>query len=1144
MKIRLVAYRKATSSATVDTTYDLDLQKAPNISLNFQFSDIKEPEQRKANFSQTFKLPFTNNNNKFFQDWYNVNLETLVFSTRTTFPAVLYAGGVSQFEGNLQLKAVYKKAQYYQVCLFSNTADLFSVIGNNKLQDVFLNDDGTYSNELNHQYTHTNLKRSWNGSSSLFTSDCTDCSGASLRDTDVNVQKVMYPLSFTVPTPYYDSSSAQYLNFNAGDSTTPDVPITQFRPAIQLKTLFKLIIAKAGFSYTSDFIDGSYFGKLFMTTCNHFTTPGPVVEPNEIADAGIMSVGNSSSWGTISVNNNDVQSDNWVLLPANTVEPISSSYVMPSDIADMWNEQYNYYEHKTMTFSLSVRMKMTIDNVESADGGPITMKAKLVKFNTTTNTPVMDDVFSYNALGEVEMSYVNGGYEGYVFMFTGLMDVGDCGQIYVSVNNWKRNSSSSNGVVTYGGATTDVMDGLYSKVSLEWSGGNPYTNVYNKEVLVPQGIDPSITQKAFLKDIIERFNLVFLTDPNDANNIIIKPYNDYLADGEIKYWTEKLDTSKEVVVKDTLSLQKKEIEFSDLEDEDIVNKSVKEESPDLNVWGKFTSTQNNNDFATGTLKNNPIFSPYINSQIFVNEDDQIPTQLNNLAVHYEFSYERVEGGYENKLVETKPKLFYYSGATTPLINPANPSVTPTIYMQQRTPVTNFYSFQAYPLCTPYELDGSSGTCSIATTTKSLHWGSQTAFIGNLTVFNSYATGISPENSLYKLYWDNYLNGIYGDDARIMECYVNLTETDIFQFKFNDEIFIKDSYWRIINIHNYQVGASASTKVTLLKINDSYSATCNDCDYVVGDIGDYNLWGAFYIWCPSGTPGCTPALPPSTPSGLFAPRECCDCLGGTVYEGAVPTLASGIDQSFRMCAANSNSLPAFAQNLQNPVTVFGQTMAKSIITGKLSNLNRPLLLGSNNAKNSYKIMPYSGDDIVIKYANKNIATPQVHGEAHKMVLLGYTTGTDRGYAYPQGSDYTRRPMIPINSTMIIRVNGTATVVGGTSTDYTVGYLEAFSYYTAFKNKNGTITQIGTAGGVQEFIIAEVASRCSLFITQSNGELQFGLDDSIATTKRSWTLTVDLTVQEIANMNIGYGENWALYQKSEIITLQNYDWLIWN
>ena len=59
---RLVAYRKATSAATADTTYELDLQENPSIALNFQFSDIKEPETRKGSYSQTFKLPFTDNN--------------------------------------------------------------------------------------------------------------------------------------------------------------------------------------------------------------------------------------------------------------------------------------------------------------------------------------------------------------------------------------------------------------------------------------------------------------------------------------------------------------------------------------------------------------------------------------------------------------------------------------------------------------------------------------------------------------------------------------------------------------------------------------------------------------------------------------------------------------------------------------------------------------------------------------------------------------------------------------------------------------------------------------------------------------------------------------------------------------------------
>ena len=47
-KLRLVAYRPATDDATSDTAYQLDLQEHPSVSLNFQFSDIKEPETRKA----------------------------------------------------------------------------------------------------------------------------------------------------------------------------------------------------------------------------------------------------------------------------------------------------------------------------------------------------------------------------------------------------------------------------------------------------------------------------------------------------------------------------------------------------------------------------------------------------------------------------------------------------------------------------------------------------------------------------------------------------------------------------------------------------------------------------------------------------------------------------------------------------------------------------------------------------------------------------------------------------------------------------------------------------------------------------------------------------------------------------------------
>ena len=125
--IRLVAYRKATSSSATETQFELDLQEAPNVSLNFQFSDIKEPETRKGSYSQTFKLPFTDNNNSFFQNWYEVNLDTLVFNTTTKFDAIIYVGTVPQFEGSLQLKAVYQKAQIYEVVLMSSSSTSFGL---------------------------------------------------------------------------------------------------------------------------------------------------------------------------------------------------------------------------------------------------------------------------------------------------------------------------------------------------------------------------------------------------------------------------------------------------------------------------------------------------------------------------------------------------------------------------------------------------------------------------------------------------------------------------------------------------------------------------------------------------------------------------------------------------------------------------------------------------------------------------------------------------------------------------------------------------------------------------------------------------------------------------------------------------------
>ena len=1135
MNTRLVAYRPAVSTDTQDTTYQLDLQESPNIAVNFQLSDIREPHTRKASFSQTFKLPFTNNNNKFFQDWYNVNASTLVFDTRTKFTAILYVGTVPQLEGSLQLKAVYQKAELYEVVLMSNSADLFSIIGEKRLRDVFAeyNSDGEltgYSAELNHEFDETQMVNSWNGSSSAFV----NAAGTSLRDTTVNVQKVMYPMSITQPEFYWDEGSNKFLDMTQADINNTDiypegatdakpyiVSLLQFRPAIQIKTLFKLILAKAGLRYTSTFIDGSYFGKIFMTTGNHLgesTLPTPNTSATDWS--GNMNVGNSQIWGQYTEFANLDCND---LAP--TVVPANTEY---ADYQNNWNSTYHYFTKKHPT-QLEITLKhrvsgSSISSCSSAD--EMVFDVYLQGYDADTNTPLADVQYSMiEGIPLEPQKYTH-------VLDISSMVVDESCQILIQPRNI--NPTGGSPTLTLGSSGTyGPTDNWESKITMEWD--NYSTGVYDDIVSVPMCIDPNITQKDFLKDIIQRFNLVVFSDPDDATNLIIEPYNDYLDDGEIKDWTKKLDLSKEVVVKDTTHLQRKKVKLSDLEDEDMANKVFKEEQTDINVYGHADVKIAENNFATGELTNDPIFSPYINNRIYRTENTNLQSYPVNMVVQYEHTYKTEDGiDIPTSAGTTKPKLFWYNGAATTVRDGADNALTYNLHREKPSGIEIVaYTFTTYPVCTPFDIIPSSDAYTLGPANKSLYWWSNPP-ICESDIFNYDGwDGSWKNNTLYGLYWENYLRNIYSPDARVMECYLNLNEVDIFKFKFNDELFIKDTYWRVLKIENYQVGGKASTKVTLLKVIDSL-VNCPDCNHVIAtDSTGSNLWnGVWWLWCPDDDPGC------ASPSPQGAGEQCCVCNGGEF---------SAVGPGGGICVANPGSLPLIVQNHSALRNILGAGGIKTLLSNKFGGLNNPLIRGVDNTKYSRNIIPPYGDDIIIKYQTKRTGTPQLKGETHRFVLMGFTEGNTRSYAFPQGSLNSKPLMIPTDTNTIIRVKGTATVIGGSSTSYPLGTVEGFAYYTAFKNVVSGSTQLGTAGGDQEFVLRESgppSSTCTLYIDLNNSLLRFGLDDSQTDTKRVWALTVDLDVNSVHNFSLGYGENWALYQNGQNIQLQNGDFLIWN
>ena len=1187
MNVRLVAYRNNVGG-TAEETFQLDLQDNPNISLNFQFADIKEPEKRKASYSQTFKLPFTDNNNAFFENWYNVNLEALVFNTHQAFDAVLYVGTVPQFEGVLQLKSVYLKAGLYEVVLLSNGVNLFNIIGNKKVVDAW-----GYTEKKAWQFTYNaaNIGYSWDGTTSLFTN--TD--GVSFRDTDADVQKVMFPMqvnkdNFLYPDPSLpstflsmDQTTVTSLSNSGYDVQDYMIPIYQFKPAIQIRSVLQQILRKNGFKYSSTFLDSDYFGRLFMTTCNHTGKPSceVLVTPGMVDGQSIA--GANTEWKTATVpagytvncttgeatNNFGNEYDilqQWNLMLVNQTTPINSGDAFPTDPDGLWNTTLNAFKRTDPNMTaMYVASPVTTQNIKGCWTNGSKYAFMVVGCNVvgqedpSTIYYPPDQNAGLNPDDANQESFMDATLDITSVPFgdgTGVNDYNYV-RIYVKLKHVEKNNNSIDGTVRWG--LNDVyssMPGLKSEMRVVWDG--LYDNVYGKTVDTINGIDPSLTQKAFLKDLIQRFNLVIIPDNDNPNILKIEPYNDFIGGGEQKFWSDKLDTSKEIIVKDTTSLQKAVVEYTDQEDEDLMNKTIKEFRPDLNVFGNINSLNTYNEFAQGESKYQSPFAPYINQQVFATEDEPLETFIPRMVVQYEFTYELEDGAYVNTYTKTKPKLFYYSGTKTRVFDTVD-----LYYMHSvnnsLTGGVEAHGFNDYPLCSPYELTvAGTDEGTIGITTKSLYWSQQPPPAGISPVFNSDPEGdYLAANSLYYAYWSQFYNLIYNQNTKIVECHLNLNEVDIFNFRFNDEIFIKDTYYRILDIKNYQVGAKASSKVSLITQNDMFVGTCMDCDYVLGVYANQNTYGGRFVWCPSTNPTCTPVLTLETDGtsyqGTETSAECCQCNGGQFFPIPTDLVISGETYFSQwtpgngMCIANVGSLPIQLSDIYRARNIINAKGAKNYVGLVLGGYAKSLKTGTNRGKYSYNILPEFGDDIKIQYTGKKGNIGSLMGESHRMVLLGKTTGHTKSYAYINGSENMATLTIPASSIVNIRVKGISTVVGGYSTTYPMGSTEAFAYYTAFKfTLADGITQLGTANGTPEYALKEsgAASTCLLEIDNYEDYIRFGIKDLDTRARRVWQLTVDYDITLVPNLESRVDADDAQYQNYDFIQLQNLQRLQWN
>jgi len=1024
--IQIQAYNQNTDSQVY-----LDLLEYPDIQVNYSFADIKDPSSRNSDYSQTFKLPFTNANNQFFEQLFEVNISTATFNPQIKTDAIILVNGVNVHKGYLQIKNILTKNKLYEVVVFGEAADLFTSVKDKKLIEAFRNPSTELlKTDYNHLLTIANVVASWSGTLENLDEDATP--------------DILYPIiDWGIQTDVDDEPYALYAHTipslgigltadNAGLNKKQNYLRPHYlKPAIKLKTLVQEILQNNGFSYTSTFIDSAYFGKLFFQLGTEFEKV--VTKPVGGIKAGFS--------GSDKVLLNNVTTGLYF-----DDESTTGFY----DIDGQWGPTpafaggYGFLPQVPGTYEFKVTL--VLDNTHTSPdtiGIEVTMKKSDSALNFTT--------IEISNQGYQTIS--NTGTTTIEFLFNG---------VDVLVGEWLWWSVVVDGASQ--GNNISLVVGA-SGCNIELQGIN-YTGE-GLEVYIPDNC-PDIDITDFLKDLFQRFNLVLVPEKDNPKNLIIEPIIDYLDAGTSKDWTDKLDISKEQTISFPNEYVAQKIHFTDLEDKDSGNTYW--QNTFEHIWGHYEKEIKDRDFAQEELTNDSIYSPFMPTTI--NNGNNLPAGFILFLIHK--AYEKKDGG-KIGVCEIKPKLFHYSGTAQALATPIG------LYNALNDTTS---SVSAYPYCSVYD------SSPITSSTKVLSWGNSAPF----QFSNPMLGGAWSQHTLYIDYWARYLNEIYSEDARIMNCNIKLNETDILNFNFNDKLFIKDTYWRVNKIKNFVVGAEQSTKIELIKIVDLTETECGQ------EPGTFNSDGT--VDFVSTTDG----------SAVAVTEDCCNAYNYFFLNIPVSNWGG--------TAVCFWQLPDFdAQLMLQPPKILVPSMGQK------------LLSSSNDL--STKVMDSSA--IASSISNDY----KLQGEQVIAMLMVTTTTADLVDCWNKGITNFGFS-IPRNTICSLKATVTSVQTDITAGAGSLGSSSYRVYYQAVKNIMGTLTLVGTISRAITMDDGDAGTRDFIYVIDATNNQIFGRVQTDTNKGMSWVATVEMT-----KMNIDFGTRaFAVYQDGTEIWFQDGDELLYN
>ena len=229
----------------------MDMFKDESVSLTQTIQNVKDIAKVFTNFTKTFSLPASKDNNKIFEHYYNFNIDD-GFDARVKKSATIELNYFRFEKGKIKLEGVDmrdNKPYAYRVTFFGDTVDLKDLLGEDKLEAL------TWLNNFTHDYKMSSVKVALQAGVDK-TVDSVTYTDALVAPLITHTTRLFYDSGAHGQTDYqYPNASGGNLYYQSGTGHHHGVYWAELKYAIRVHLIIKAIEEQYGITFSTDFFN-------------------------------------------------------------------------------------------------------------------------------------------------------------------------------------------------------------------------------------------------------------------------------------------------------------------------------------------------------------------------------------------------------------------------------------------------------------------------------------------------------------------------------------------------------------------------------------------------------------------------------------------------------------------------------------------------------------------------------------------------------------------------------------------------------------------------------------------------------------------------------------------------------------------------